>query len=130
MPMRFKQLILWEVHFPLHFRFAHAKHTHRNCPTIIAELTTEHGQKGYGQALPRSYVTGETIATVWDTLVEIFWPTLKKMDFPVASLPWDEIFPLYAQADQRRLLAAYAALDIAVFNAWSQASGVALEKAL
>jgi L-alanine-DL-glutamate epimerase-like enolase superfamily enzyme len=51
-----------DVKIPFKFNFKHALATRTQSSSVIVELTTEDGTCGYGEATPREYVTGESIA--------------------------------------------------------------------
>jgi muconate cycloisomerase len=124
---------LYQIKLPLRFKFVHARATHRRSESLIVALTltSETGQSatGYGQILPRSYLTGETLESCWQDARDIFWPVFKPLTLQAAELPFLALQDAYALADEKRLLAVYAGFDVAVFDAWGRLTGQNLSQA-
>lgn len=62
--MRIVTVELRRVQIPMKRAFKHALHERRHTDGVFVALTTDDGVTGWGEILPRSYVTGETIAGV------------------------------------------------------------------
>lgn len=62
--MRIVKTELRRVQIPMKRAFKHALHERRHTDAVFVELTTDAGVTGWGEILPRAYVTGETIETV------------------------------------------------------------------
>ncbi|MDR1612273.1 MAG: hypothetical protein LBT97_05750, partial [Planctomycetota bacterium] len=85
------------------------------------------GERGYGQALPRSYLTGETVEEAEDSIRNQWWPAIRALEFAPSKSGWEwlgVLDPLYRRADAKRKNASYAALEIAVVDALARACGV------
>ncbi|MDP6445616.1 MAG: enolase C-terminal domain-like protein [Pirellulaceae bacterium] len=52
------------VRIPFRFRYGHAAKTHAGLEAVICIARDEAGREGLGEAVPRTYVTGETCASV------------------------------------------------------------------
>lgn len=114
---RFIGMNVWRVEFPLRFAFTHNLASRNRVETLLVALTTSSGRTGYGQALPRAYLTGESMESAFSDLTELWWPAVRELVFPSnANLPQvlAGLFPLYRAADGQRATASYAALDVAV----------------
>jgi L-Ala-D/L-Glu epimerase len=61
--MRIKDLAAFHVHIPLRGRIRHASHTRSDTDSVVVCCRLDNGVEGWGEGLPREYVTGETIAT-------------------------------------------------------------------
>src|SRR5947208_3625525 len=59
--MRVKELTAWQVRLPLKKPIRHASHTRTETDNIIVRCQLEDGSEGFGEGVPREYVTGETI---------------------------------------------------------------------
>src|SRR5207302_2656362 len=59
--MRVKELIALHVLIPLRKPIRHASHTRTETDNLIVRCVLEDGTVGYGEGVPREYVTGETI---------------------------------------------------------------------
>src|SRR6185503_7490930 len=59
--MRVKEIIAWQVRIPLKKPIQHASHTRTETDNIVVRVTLADGTIGFGEGVPREYVTGETI---------------------------------------------------------------------
>ncbi|HZZ82848.1 MAG TPA: dipeptide epimerase [Gemmataceae bacterium] len=59
--MRVKEIIAWQVRIPLKKPIQHASHTRTETDNIVIRVTLADGTVGFGEGVPREYVTGETI---------------------------------------------------------------------
>jgi L-Ala-D/L-Glu epimerase len=57
--------------------FEHAAATRKVAEAIVVRLRTAEGKVGWGEALPRDYVTGETLDSVPRDIESNFWPRLR-----------------------------------------------------
>lgn len=80
--MKIKQCRIRLLHIPFMVAFKHSSKTRSDVDTILVELELESGVIGYGEALPRDYVTGETIDSVKNGLLNKVFPTVTGMAFP------------------------------------------------
>jgi muconate cycloisomerase len=66
--MRVAKLTAWHVRIPLRKPIQHASHTRSETDNLIVRCTLADGSVGFGEGVPREYVTGETIETALDLL--------------------------------------------------------------
>ena len=66
--MRVARFDAFHVRIPLRFTVRHASHTRHDTDSLIIRCTLNDGTTGWGEGLPRAYVTGETI----DSAVALF----------------------------------------------------------
>ncbi len=98
--------------------FEHAAATRKVAEAIVVRLQTARGAVGWGEALPRPYVTGETLETVVDDLAELFWPALHACEDrnnaaeTVAAMPTRHAGRVVTAARCAAELAAIQALDL------------------
>ncbi len=66
--MKIRQLTAF--HVPIGFRkpVRHASHVRYHNDTLMIRCELSTGHVGWGEGLPRTYVTGESIETVWQHL--------------------------------------------------------------
>lgn len=69
--MRIRELTAYQVNIPLRKPVAHASYSRTDTDSIIVRCTLEDGTEGWGEGLPRHYVTGETIDDAWKLLETI-----------------------------------------------------------
>lgn len=61
--MRVKEITAWQVRIPLKKPIQHASHTRTETDNIVLRVTLDDGTQGFGEGVPRDYVTGETVDT-------------------------------------------------------------------
>lgn len=66
--MRIAELIAYHVQIPLKTKIQHASYTRRMTDSVIVRCVLSDGIQGWGEGLPREYVTGETIDSVFELL--------------------------------------------------------------
>lgn len=59
--MRLVELTAYHVRIPLRKKIEHASHSRQENDTLIVRCRLDDGSEGWGEGLPRPYVTGETI---------------------------------------------------------------------
>ncbi len=123
---------LRQVAIPMRFSFKHALAERSIANNLIVRVMTDTGHVGYGEVLPRKYLTGETLETARRDLLELWWPKVKGLWLPDPAEEPSSVFaamePVYLQADAARKTGSYAGLDIAVFDAWSQSAGKSISQ--
>src|SRR5579875_2519591 len=65
------RLDLFHVALPLRKKIRHASHEREASDNLVARVTLEDGSVGFGEGVPRPYVTGETIASAFDALASL-----------------------------------------------------------
>lgn len=60
-----------ELQIPFRFRYGHSKAAHKHVKSIVCVARSSDGCEGYGEAVPRRYVTGETVESVQATILEL-----------------------------------------------------------
>lgn len=79
--MRVKAATLFGLEIPLAQRFVHGSHARAVSDALVLRLVMEDGTVGYGEGLPRPYVTGETTDSVRRRLRDVIWPVLSGEEF-------------------------------------------------
>jgi L-alanine-DL-glutamate epimerase-like enolase superfamily enzyme len=59
--MRVKEITAWQVRIPLKKPIQHASHTRTETDNLVVRVVLDDGTEGFGEGVPRDYVTGETI---------------------------------------------------------------------
>lgn len=90
--MKIAQVTLFVVQIPFKQPFRHALATRHFAENVIVEVRSEEGVLGYGEAVPREYVTGESIDSVLDCLERYWVPSLREKEWKTPS----EVFPFLA----------------------------------
>jgi muconate cycloisomerase len=66
--MKIASLTAFHVRIPLVRRIKHASHQRQETENVVVRCVLENGIEGYGEGVPRDYVTGETVDSVLDLL--------------------------------------------------------------
>jgi muconate cycloisomerase len=92
--------------------FEHAAASRSVAEAVVVRLQWSGGQSGWGETLPRPYVTGETIASVVEDLQAIHWPQVQTLQ------PWEGL----ARTDSagRCVGAAACAMELALWDVLHQ----------
>ena len=61
---RVESLTIYQLRIPFHQAFSHALQSREESDAVIVKVTDSDGHSGFGESLPRSYVTGETTASM------------------------------------------------------------------
>lgn len=113
-----RSLTLYPLTIPLRGEVSHAAASRRVAEPVIVEVESQEGRTGFGETLPRPYVTGETVESV---LADLRGPLLEAvLGFHPASfgeaLEFIEALPWRAGED-RLMAAARAAVELALLDA-------------
>ena len=65
--------------------FGHSASVRSRSDSVVVRLTADDGAVGYGEGLPRPYVTGETVETCVDHIAHCLWPAIADSDFPALT---------------------------------------------
>ncbi len=112
---------LFTITLPFRFAFGHSLATRRSSDNVYVRVTLNDGTVGYGEGVPRDYVTGETTESALRALAERLAPAVLGRD--VRNV--DDVPALLQSAapNQTRDLAAWCALELAVLDAFGQHFG-------
>lgn len=66
--MRVREFTVYHVRIPLRKSVRHASHERIDTESLIVRCLLENGTVGWGEGLPRHYVTGESIDDAWEML--------------------------------------------------------------
>jgi L-Ala-D/L-Glu epimerase len=126
--MRLVRLDAIHARIPLKRDVKHASHARRENDTLLIAATLDDGTVGWGEALPRPYVTGETIEGCFEVLNALDWSQLsgpfENLAAAVANCRELRLTP--PPADQRECYgnAVRCAVELGVLDAVSRAVGV------
>lgn len=108
----FTSITVWRAFLSFRLSFRHNLAERAGTETLIVRITTSSGKTGYGQVLPRSYLTGETLDGAQQDIRERWWPQLR-------GARWTDgaeetiLSKLFNQADAEKRNAGYAGVDVA-----------------
>jgi len=130
--MRVVEITAFHVRIPLVRPFRHASYARSDTDNLVVRLTLDDGTVGFGEGVPRPYVTGETIDTALDLL--------RASDLAGQFEPCQDFARAVALAERLRLAAvpgddrecqgnaARCALELAILDACGRRSGEPLSR--
>jgi len=127
--MRMTELRVIQARIPLRHRVRHASHSRNENDTILVRCQLDDGSVGWGEGLPREYVTGETIDTAWQHLTSLSLRSLSaRFDSSDGLAETVRSIHLPRPADHRDCFgnAARCALELAILDAGCRALGIPL----
>jgi L-alanine-DL-glutamate epimerase-like enolase superfamily enzyme len=127
------QIVVHHVRVPLRKAIKHASHTRSFSDNVIVECTLRDGTVGYGEGVPRDYVTGETIEDSLSLIRDADWSPLQEVHrFEEAIEMIQQWRPAAAPGDDRGCVgnAARCAVELALLDAFGRFFGVSLVRLL
>jgi muconate cycloisomerase len=121
--MIIKQVDVWHLKCRFQYQFKHKLATHSGSDNLVVRVTTPQGIHGYGEGIPRDFVTGETLSDSFAFLREHLGPALLR--FPTISPA--NLLPSLAVLQEKFNLedfpGAFCALETALLDAAGQTWG-------
>ena len=74
--MRIRKANIYGLRIPFVESFTHSTKSRRVSDALVVRLTTDQGISGYGEGIPRPYVTGETVDSVVREVRDVIWPAI------------------------------------------------------
>lgn len=127
--MKIKRLIIRECDIPLRVGFRQSTNERTRSNGIIVEINTENEIIGYGECLPRDYVTGETQVTVIehiDALSEILLNTQFETISDIKK--WLDHYTAKLNSEFIHASCSRCALELSLLDAFGKEIGLSLSK--
>lgn len=126
--MKVRSLETFKITLPFRLSFGHALASRQMSQNLIVKLTLDNGICGWGEGIPRDYVTGENIEEAERNL--LFNYAEKVMDLPFEDktktvLRMQELFS-ELELDRKSQGASWCALELAVLDALAKLHNLAL----
>ena len=115
--MRIRDVVVWAEEIPFKFSFKHALAERRSSSSIIVRATLDNGVCGWGEGVPRAYVTGETVESCLAALRTRIVPVLSEVELSSAPMIRSAILALHDEAATAGDLAALCAVELALLDA-------------
>lgn len=133
--MRVRKLEIRHVALPLRKAIKHASHERTVSDSLVVRVTLQDGTEGYGEGVPRPYVTGETIDTGFEMIAAVDLPAAFKTNptsFEAAAVWIGGISLPSIEDDPRGMFgnAARCAIELAALDAYGRAFGRSVGDAL
>jgi L-Ala-D/L-Glu epimerase / N-acetyl-D-glutamate racemase len=84
--MRIVSAHLFALRIPFKRPFSHKLMTRDYSDSIIVKLTADSGETGFGEGMPRPYVTGETVSSCLDHIQRVLLPLVEQHDLSALSV--------------------------------------------
>jgi len=112
---------IYRVCIPFRDSFTHAAQQRSWSDNVIVQLTLGTGITGFGETLPRPYVTGETVDSVVANIQRVFVPLLLNVRPDGFGQVFEVLERLPFQDDQRRpVMAARCAVELALLDVYGK----------
>jgi muconate cycloisomerase len=123
---RIESVTIYQLHIPFHQVFRHALQSREESDAVIVKITDNTGLSGYGESLPRSYVTGETAETMIARIREQLAPKIFAESFAPGWETFEylqTVMPEWTKSGERASSpvawnAAFCAVELALLD-WS-----------
>jgi L-Ala-D/L-Glu epimerase len=129
--VRIAELIAYHVQIPLKTKIRHASYTRRMTDSVVVRCRLSDGTEGWGEGLPREYVTGETIDSAFELLraTPLALQLGAELESPEAAIEVCEKFELTRpESDPRNCFgnSIRCAVELSILDAVCRASGLPL----
>jgi L-Ala-D/L-Glu epimerase / N-acetyl-D-glutamate racemase len=132
--MSLRTLELFHVAVPLKKAIRHASHARSTSDNLIVRATLSDGLEGYGEGVPRPYVTGETIESTFETITRFDWARHwgAPRDYAEVVARLEALVLPETAADPRGMAgnAARCAIELAMLDAYGRRFGESLGRAV
>ena len=118
--MNITRLSIHSLRIPFVERFKHSLKDRAFSDTVVVRIETETGTVGYGEGLPRPYVTGETVESLMTHIEQSLWPIVHKTDFDSENIIESCLLHLpqhVSEGDIHAHNAARCAVELAIIDA-------------
>ncbi|MBI3246788.1 MAG: enolase [Deltaproteobacteria bacterium] len=119
--MQIRSATIYALQIPFTEAFKHSAKERTFCDSVVVRVQDETGAEGFGEGVPRPYVTGETADAMVDHLARDLWPAIAGRELPTlhneADLAvLDAFIPQQEIAGALSDNASRAALELALFD--------------
>lgn len=115
--MIIKKLDIWHLKLGFQSPIKHNLATHKGSDNIILRVTTEAGITGYGEGVPRVFVTGEVLEDSLSVLRQVLAPAVLARDFASPRVLAAALKDLFQTPAVQRCPGAFCALETALLDA-------------
>src|SRR4030042_3808837 len=97
-----KKLDIWHLKLGFLSPIKHNLATHEGSDNLVLRVTTADGITGFGEGVPRVFVTGEVLSDSLSFLREVLAPAILARDFPSPQALLKLLESLYQRAHAQR----------------------------
>ncbi|MFC1706694.1 mandelate racemase/muconate lactonizing enzyme family protein [Planctomycetota bacterium] len=129
--MRVGRAVVHELTIPFVESFRHARKERSHSDSVLFVVELACGVRGYGEGVPRPYVTGETPELMVEEIIESLWPRVRSRDWHIAELQdLLDISKYLGVSDEARKRASVAAVELALLDGVLKTQDVGLSTLL
>jgi L-alanine-DL-glutamate epimerase-like enolase superfamily enzyme len=122
--MIIKKLDIWHLKLGFQSSIKHSLATHTGSDNLVLRVTTAGAIMGYGEGVPRDFVTGEVLGDSLAFLQDVLAPELLARKFHSPQGLVIALDDLYKQTQAQRYPAAFCALETALLDAAGRSWGL------
>jgi L-alanine-DL-glutamate epimerase-like enolase superfamily enzyme len=115
-----KKLDTWHLKLDFLSPIKHNLATHEGSENIVLRVTTGDAITGFGEGVPRTFVTGEVLSDSLAFLHQVLAPAILARDFSTPQGLAEVLGELYQHVQAQRCPAAFCALETALLDAAGQ----------
>jgi muconate cycloisomerase len=133
--MRLVSAALFALEIPFVESFRHHLKDRTACDSVVVRVRDDAGIEGFGEGVPRPYVTGETADLMLEHIAERLWPGVAERPVPslAGGASLDDVVALLPEAGipgVRSDNASRAALELALLDCLLRREGLAADRLL
>lgn len=123
MGLRFQKLTVHRTRIPFRLTYRHHLAARNQADNLVVVIQTDSGHRGFGEAIPRPYLTGESLDSATNDILCRWWPRLAATDLNAYEALPAALAELHEDAQKDRRTAGYAGLEMACIDAAGKAFG-------
>jgi L-alanine-DL-glutamate epimerase-like enolase superfamily enzyme len=112
-----KKLDIWHLRLGFQSPIKHNLATHEGSDNLVLRVTTDDAVTGFGEGVPRTFVTGEVLGDSLSFLRQVLAPAILAREFPSPQALLQDLGRFYQQTQAQRHPAAFCALETALLDA-------------
>ena len=124
--MIIRQVDIWHLRLTFLSPIKHSLATHPGTDNLVVKVSTDGPLPGYGEGVPRDFVTGETLAGSLAFLTETLAPAILGQEFSSPPQLLKALQELFHQTAGEKHPGAFCALETALLDAAGRAWGLPL----
>ncbi len=115
--MIIKKMDIWRLNCKFRYPFKHKLATHADSDNLVVGLATDQGVRGFGEGIPRDFVTGESLEASLTVLREILGPAVLRLPAMSPATLLSSLGLLQEQGAATPSPGAFCALETALLDA-------------
>ena len=124
--MIIRQVDIWHLRLTFLSPIKHSLATHQGTDNLVVKVSTDGPLPGYGEGVPRDFVTGETLAGSLAFLTETLAPAILGQEFSSPPQLLKALRELFQKTAGEKHPGAFCALETALLDAAGRAWGLPL----